>query len=154
MLKDLDVHKHDADRMDYLLRDALATGNSIGRFDLDRVLATEPAGLWRSVSGGAVHLREIHGDVFQAIKAWTESSDEVLKDLSRRLLYRQPFKCLEISSRPDVSEIAKGVVAKRGYKDTEYYVFLDSPFNVPYDYYTAVEEEDKPPILAWMSTAI
>jgi HD superfamily phosphohydrolase len=196
----------DADRMDYLLRDALATGNSIGRFDVDRVLATLDVqqnqlafgdqylaeqfifaryfaywqiyfhkttrgfdillqAIWKRAKwlsaeekldvcpnsmkpflGDKVSLSEYLAvddqDVIQAVKEWAGSEDKVLSDLSGRFLYRRPFKCVETTSRPDISEIAKEVVYKQGYKETDYYVFLDTPSTVPYSYYTVVEEEE------------
>ena len=203
----------DVDRMDYLLRDALATGNSIGKFDLDRVLATLDVhqdqlafgdqylaeqfifaryfaywqiyfhkttrglekllhAVWKrakdlntegnldiippfvkSFLDGRVSLQEYLDaddlDILQAVKVWARSGDKILSNLSERFLCRRPFKCLETLNRPDISEKAKAVASKNGYTDTDYYVFLDTPSNVPYDYYTAVEEEEKPPILAW-----
>ncbi len=203
----------DVDRMDYLLRDAMATGNSIGRFDLDRILATLDLdhsqlvfsdqylaeqfifaryfaywqiyfhkttrgferlldSIWRRAKSlhaqcalddaslafigpfldgkatPAQYLAIDDQDIMQAVKVWTESDDPVLKDLSERFLYRKPFKCLETTDRPDISEIAKEVVSKRGYKETDYYVLIDMPSSVPYDYYTRFEDEEKPPILA------
>lgn len=209
----------DVDRMDYLLRDALTTGNSIGRFDLDRVLATIDVcrdllafgdqylaeqfifaryfaywqiyyhkttrgfekllqSIWKRARdlnaegrlditpqtlgpflNGEVSLSQYLAvddqDVIQAVKAWTGSNDEVLRDLSERLLYRRPFRCVETYSRPDISEIAREVVDEQGFNETDYYVLLDIPSTVPYYYYTKVEgeEDDKPPILAWDRSA-
>jgi HD superfamily phosphohydrolase len=89
-------------------------------------------------------------DVMQAVKEWTGSQDKVLRDLSERFLYRRPFKSVETTYRPDISEIAREVADKQGYKETEYCVFLDTPSTVPYYYYTVSEgeEDEKPHILA------
>ena len=90
-------------------------------------------------------------DVYYALKEWAHSGDRVLSDLSLRLLNRRVFKCTDVSAvaRLDISEVAKEVLRKFGYQETESYFLVDSSSDVAYDYYTSREEEEKPPILAY-----
>lgn len=85
-------------------------------------------------------------DIMVAIKCWSNSDDKILGELSSRLMQRTLFKSLEIVSRPDLSEIAKDILKDAGYEEPDYYFLCDSPSDVPYDYYTVREEEEKPPI--------
>lgn len=91
-------------------------------------------------------------DIWMALKLWQESPDPILSDLSRRILYRELFKPIEIIENPPVNLLdlpgrLKEIVRGSGY-DPEYYLLFDAPSDVAYDYYTSPEEEDtsKPPI--------
>lgn len=188
----------DADRMDYLLRDAYFTGTSYGNFDLERILRTmrfvdnkivvKESGIhsvedyimaryhmywqvyyhpmtrsYESILTMAFkRMREVYqtkpeilqcapmflpflekevptiADHFKmdepaALYGFTclsESEDEILADLSMRLLNRKLFECIELHQESDLDKI-KLQVKQAGY-DPNYYVASDEAYQRPY----------------------
>lgn len=87
-------------------------------------------------------------DIWAALKGWQTCSHPLLADLSGRLLHRILFKPIRIEDPTKllgVMEQVKEIVREKGY-DPEYYLLVDRQSDVAYDYYTAPEEGDKPPI--------
>ena len=78
---------------------------------------------------------------------WTNSEDEILKDLSTRILDRRPLKSITISTerfaKLGAMKLGKlpGLVEERGY-DKDYYYFEDINQKPAYDVYTTDELED------------
>ena len=78
---------------------------------------------------------------------WTNSEDEVLKDLSTRILDRRPLKSVTVSTERYLKlgalKLGKlpGLVEGHGY-DKDYYYFEDNPGKSAYDVYTPDELED------------
>jgi hypothetical protein len=210
----------DIDRMDYLLRDAIMTGSTYGRFDLPRLLSVlelneqrnslvvqykglmaaeqfvfaryyaywqiyfhkTTRGIEKILHTLWARAKELykHGffsqggvsptlqpfleekwqpedyliiddvDIWQALKSWQFSSDDILSDLSRRVLNRELFKPVSLPENPpfDLHEQCKQVVQTHGY-NPKYYLLWDRASDVAYDYYTSQDEDDKskPPIL-------
>ena len=195
----------DADRMDYLLRDAYFTGTSYGNFDLERVIRTirivdqkitvKESGIhsvedyimaryhmyWqvylhpvaRSYEGlltslfarmKDVHLThpEILVDVpmflpflisqeapmkdlvrldeaaaFYGFSILETCDDEILRDLSKRVLDRHLFEYATIEHDNDIDKMIEKANAK-GY-DPRYYVFMDHASQRPYSPYKMKE---------------
>ena len=194
----------DADRMDYLLRDAYFTGTSYGKFDLERILRTmrvcenrivmkesgihsvedyimaryhmywqvyyHPVG--RSYESILFSIFKRMKDLYQtspellsdltmfipflkqedtiqdhfkmdenaAMYGFTvlsESSDPILRDLSRRMLNRDLFEYETIQDQLDLDNI-KDRVRALGY-DPEYYVVHDEAKQSPYKPYKGEE---------------
>jgi HD superfamily phosphohydrolase len=190
----------DADRMDYLQRDAYFTGVSYGTFDQSRILRViRPYAdgicftnngmhavedyivsryqmyqqvyfhrLGRSMEVILHHLLERAKVVYQKdglqvtpalakflagnwqlsdylklndgvmetnFSMWTESGDQVLADLARRYLYRQPFASVRIDD--DTKKLLpklKAYIKQAGF-DPAYYTATNSAFDEPYDAY-------------------
>jgi len=91
-------------------------------------------------------------DVLYAIKRWTESSDPVLADLSRRFIERRLFTGLRLSGREQLDQVAERLTAiaeavrAAGYSHPEYYHHIDRTSNVAYQYYVAPTESGSPPL--------
>src|SRR5690606_16604958 len=79
-------------------------------------------------------------DLLAALKAWTRNEDEVLADLSRRVLDRDLLKPLFPQPVPQVAEDllqrARAAVAGAGW-DPEYYCLVDTATGNPYGAYQA-----------------
>ena len=88
-------------------------------------------------------------DVVSALKVWTASHDEILRDLATRILTRHRLKSIEFLIAFDyaVHKRIEDVLKRFNYPEAAWYMILDQPSNVTYDYYTSGEEEEKPPIL-------
>lgn len=194
----------DADRMDYLLRDAYFTGTSYGNFDLERILRTmrvkdqkivmKESGIhsvedyimaryhmyWQVYYHPVTRSYEaILCSIFQRMKdlyeqdpeklidikmfqpflrqqdtvhdhfkmdepaalygftLLSESSDDILRDLSRRLLNRDLFEYETIHDEKDLIRIKENV-KKLGY-DPVYYVIHDEARQHPYKPYKGGE---------------
>lgn len=89
-------------------------------------------------------------DVLYAIKRWTESTDAVLADLSRRFIQRQLFTGIRLEERLDrvlerQEQIVEAIRAA-GYDLPEYYHHIDKTSNVAYQYYVRPVEGSSPPI--------
>ncbi|MDX2106478.1 MAG: HD domain-containing protein [Candidatus Melainabacteria bacterium] len=73
------------------------------------------------------------------IKRWTEDSDPILSDLSKRFLHRRLFKAIRINTRDAERMKAIEREAARLIKDIaldpEYYIGIESTGFRPYDYY-------------------
>ncbi|MEG0177021.1 HD domain-containing protein [Anaerorhabdus sp.] len=191
----------DADRMDYLLRDAYFTGTKYGEFDLERVLRTirvrdgimvvKETGIhtiedyimaryhmyWQVyyhptarsyeiiLSKLFERLRDCEKENSKVLKEVTmfnafirnkdisvndhylmdettcfygfslllESKDEILKDLSYRLLTRNLFKYVDITN-DKMKETKKNQLIKKGY-DIRYYFHVDKVEQRPYQPY-------------------
>ena len=192
----------DADRMDYLLRDAYFTGTNYGKFDLERILRTirvkdgkivvKESGIhsvedyimaryhmyWQvylhpvarsyeilltSIFKRMKELYRKHPDFGKEVSMFVpflkeeaasiqdlflldegaalygfsclrNSEDEILKDLSRRILDRKLFEYETIHDEKEIEDIRKRVQDK-GY-DPSYYVHRDIVFQKPYAPYS------------------
>ena len=122
------------------------------RLYMDKQLEYVPSKISPFLGEGTVAFQDYFNiddaGIIYAIKCWSKSDDNILRDLSLRLVQRRLFKSLDVSSleRLDISEIAKDVLIEAGYEEPDYYFLVDCPSDVPYDYYTVREEEEKPPI--------
>ena len=92
-----------------------------GDATLDDYLALDDYGLWSS------------------LRAWRDSSDEILSDLCRRIYARHLFKTHELfgaqtepEHRERILEDARAIAAQAGF-DPDIYVGLDVAADVPYD---------------------
>jgi uncharacterized protein len=208
----------DADRMDYLLRDAYYTGVNYGNFDMERILrlmlpvddqvvikssgmhAVEdyivsryqmywqvyfhpvtrsaevilrkiferakdlyednysfrvfPEPLVPFFKDHAIKLRQYleldEPAVLYYIHEWSKEKDSILSDLCQRFQNRKLFKYIQYDPTdylmwPDL----QALFAEAGL-DPHYYLELDSPSDLPYDFYRPGEEEERLPILLLM----
>jgi len=194
----------DADRMDYLLRDAYYTGTKYGTFDLTRILQMiRPckSGIVFAMEGmhavedyivsryqmhiqvyfhpssrgmevGLEHLLNRAHELFfeekemfqntaqllipffrenftledylrlddgvlnTAFNLWTEATDPVLNDLSRRFLNRKPLKSCRFApeTQETLIETMSHIVEKAGF-NPNYYTAINSSYDLPYDFY-------------------
>lgn len=190
----------DADRMDYLQRDAYFTGVSYGQFDIERILrvirpyqdgicftnngmhAVEDYivsryqmyqqvyfhRVGRSMEVILHHLLQRAKDVYQAGKIevtpslakflagnwtladylklddgvmetnfsmWTNSTDPILADLSKRYLFRQPLASVKINEETkNLLPKLKDLIKQAGF-NPDYYTATNSAFDEPYDAY-------------------
>ncbi len=73
------------------------------------------------------------------IKRWTEDSDPILSDLSKRFLHRRLFKAIRINTkdteRIKTIEREAARLVKDMAMDPEYYIGIESTGFRPYDYY-------------------
>lgn len=73
------------------------------------------------------------------IKRWTEDSDPILSDLSKRFLHRRLFKAIRINTkdaeRIKTIEREAARLIKDMAMDPEYYIGIESTGFRPYDYY-------------------
>lgn len=193
----------DADRMDYLLRDAYFTGTSYGNFDLERILRTMRVKDGRIVvKQSGIHsvedyimaryhmywqvylhpvarsyeallcilfkrMKELYhknpsclscvkmflpflsglpasiDDLFRLDEAaalygfseLTHGEDEILRDISYRLLNRHLFEYETLKDEKDMERV-KTYVETLGY-DTAYYIYRDAVSQMPYSPYTS-----------------
>ena len=89
--------------------------------------------------------------VFYYIGEWCKESDTIFSDLCQRFLYRRLFKYVQYDPN-DYRTWAdlQDLFLKQGI-DPRYYLELDSPSDLPYDFYQmGQEEEEKLPILLEM----
>lgn len=89
-------------------------------------------------------------DIYIALKTWSRCDDEILRDLSRRVLRRNLLKSIDVTEAGgalfNLSEKIRDIVRVVGF-DPDYYVLDDATSNVSYDYYLGGEEEsDKQPL--------
>ena len=87
--------------------------------------------------------------VFSNMKHWSDSSDPILKDFSRRLLERRLFKTIDITHTPGLRrklQLARAAVREAGL-DPRYYFIMDESTNVPYRPYDANSTESTRHIL-------
>lgn len=190
----------DADRMDYLLRDAYFTGASYGEFDLSRILRVihpYEKGVCFTASGmhavedyivsryqmyqqiyyhrvnrsmevilhhllkraqylyqekelpvtpslarflaGTWDLKDYlqmdDGVMETNFSMWTESSDLVLADLTKRYLFRRPLASVKINEESkQLLPQLKDLIKDAGF-DPDYYTRVGSAFDEPYDAY-------------------
>ena len=99
-----------------------------------KVLSREPLSVTE-------HLQLDDSDVIFHLKQWQNSSDEVLRDLSRRFVARRLFKAVDLDmaedERTSFLDEARRVVETAGF-DPRYYFVEDRASDVPYyGYYTA-----------------
>ncbi|MFZ5827276.1 MAG: HD domain-containing protein [Bacillota bacterium] len=122
-------------------------------------IAFIPPALEPILSGSPLTLQQYlsldETDVLYAIKRWTESSDPVLADLSRRFIHRQLFTGIRLEERLDRvlerQEQIVGAVRAAGYDHPEYYHHIDKTSNVAYQYYVKPAEGGSPPIQVLIS---
>jgi len=93
------------------------------------------------------HFEIDDSDVIFHLKQWQRSSDQILSDLSKRLVNRQLFKAIDLdmpmNERADFLDTARAVVARAGFAP-EYYFIEDRASDVPYySYYTAEGAEPR-----------
>jgi HD superfamily phosphohydrolase len=79
-------------------------------------------------------------DVMFRLKEWSRDDDEILADLSKRLMHRRLFKAIDLTA--DVSESfwsSASEIVRRGGFDPQYYLITDRAADIPYygDYSTA-----------------
>ncbi|WP_051585748.1 HD domain-containing protein [Caldanaerobius polysaccharolyticus] len=85
--------------------------------------------------------------ILYAVLLWKDSTDKILSDLCCKYLYRDLYKAYELKQSVPISlDEIKEKLNSQG-MDDEYYLVLDRPSNVTYDYYVEGEEGEKPPIL-------
>ena len=211
----------DADRLDYLSRDAYFTGTSFGKIDLERIIRTlgiyhdggdidgyvvsnskgfeaiESYVLGRHLMYQGVYFHKTtrcferliekafkraifllhdkkltfpqefdflnHGEsmtaddlvylddhaVYNLIQRWTKHSDQILKDLSIRIINRIPLKTIELENMMSYFENLEEI--KRGLKeksfDPDYYLLYDEPTETPYSPYSPKGVEDNTNVL-------
>ena len=147
----------DADRMDYLLRDAYETGTSYGNFDLERILRTlrvKNDSLCVKMSG--MHSIEdyimaryhmywqvyLHPDA----KSYEIMIQQFFKryDFANRILNRHLFEWIEDPSYQQIQEIKNKLVAS-GY-DLDYYYYEAISHSKAYLPYTENDENQ----IIWM----
>ncbi len=92
-------------------------------------------------------------DLFHAMKIWRTSKDEVLSDLSDRLLSRRLFKGVELASRPElVGQLTKKAKERYG-DDWRYYVQVDPLSSASYGIYRPGTDKPirtvVPPVGGW-----
>jgi len=90
-------------------------------------------------------------DLAFRIKEWSRDEDEILSDLSGRLLHRRLFKAIDLSSTmPEQfwSEAAK-LVSQAGF-DPQYYLITDRAADIPY--YGDYSPADDPKSLIYIET--
>ncbi|WP_027339600.1 HD domain-containing protein [Halonatronum saccharophilum] len=84
--------------------------------------------------------------LFFLFQKWTSSSDIILSDLSSRILNRSLFKRIEVDSNDDdlYSQLSS-LLVEAGI-NPEYYLELDCPSDISYDYYQPNSNHKKNPI--------
>lgn len=208
----------DADRMDYLLRDAYYTGVNYGNFDMERILrlmrivdeqvvikhsgmhAVEdyllsryqmywqvyfhpvtrsadvilrkifqrakvlyqdnyhfrifPEPMVPFFKEGKVALRHYldfdEPTVLYYIQEWCREKDKILTDLCQRFLHRRLFKYVEYDPNDFKLWTDLQKLFMEAGIDPRYYLELDSPSDLPYDFYRPGEDEERMPILLLM----
>ena len=93
------------------------------------------------------HLQIDDSDFVFHVKQWQSSSDQVLRDLSRRFIGRRLFKAIDLDMAQEHKEeflaAARNVVHRAGF-DPAYYFIEDRASDVPYyNYYAAEKAEPK-----------
>ncbi len=93
------------------------------------------------------HLQIDDSDFVFHVKQWQNSSDAVLRDLSRRFTDRRLFKAIDLDmpheQQAEFLSSAKKLVEQAGF-DPEYYFVEDRASDLPYyNYYAAEEAEPK-----------
>jgi len=93
------------------------------------------------------HMQIDDSDFIFHIKQWQSSSDQILRDLSRRFISRRLFKAIDVDMRPEQqAEFLAGARQKvdRAGFDPEYYFIEDRASDVPYySYYHTAKSEPK-----------
>ena len=93
------------------------------------------------------HMQVDDSDFVFHIKQWQNSSDEILRDLSRRFISRRLFKAVDLDMRRDQQAeflaSARQAIARAGF-DPDYYFIEDRASDVPYyNYYETEKSEPK-----------
>ena len=99
----------------------------------------------------AEYLQLDDADLAYRIKEWSRAEDEILTDLSRRLLHRRLFKAIDLGSALSDrfwSEAA-ALVSQAGF-DPEYYLITDRAADIPY--YGDYSPADDPKNLIYVET--
>jgi len=103
--------------------------------------------LRREVLNVSEHMQVDDSDFVFHIKQWQNSSDEILRDLSRRFISRRLFKAVDLDMRRDQQAeflaSARQAIARAGF-DPDYYFIEDRASDVPYyNYYETEKSEPK-----------
>jgi len=93
------------------------------------------------------HMQIDDSDFVFHIKQWQDSSDAILRDLSRRFVCRRLFKAVDLDmdrkQQDEFLAAARETVARAGF-DPRYYFIEDRASDVPYyNYYEAEKSEPK-----------
>ena len=81
--------------------------------------------------------------IYSLFSQWQEHSDIILSDLSQRILGRRLFKTTDYQlSQKEIKKL-KYLFEQAGI-DSKYYLEVDIPSDVPYDYYRPDSSEKKP----------
>lgn len=149
------VYFHKATRsIEVVLEMMLRRAVDLVRSGRSEALSFVPPALAPILDGSPLTLQQYlaldETDVLYAIKRWTESSDPVLADLSRRFLHRQLFTGIRLEERLDrVLERQEQIVEAlraSGFAEPDYYHHMDKTSNVAYQYYVKPTEGSSPPI--------
>ena len=103
--------------------------------------------LWREVLNVSEHMQVDDSDFVFHIKQWQNSSDSILRDLSRRFISRRLFKAVDLDMpREQQAEFlasARQAIDRAGF-DPDYYFIEDRASDVPYySYYETEKSEPK-----------
>jgi HD superfamily phosphohydrolase len=93
------------------------------------------------------HMQVDDSDFVFHVKQWQNSSDPILKDLSRRFIARRLFKAIDLDmpldQQAEFLAAARQTVERAGF-DPEYYFIEDRASDVPYySYYHSAKSEPK-----------
>ncbi|TDX48449.1 HD domain-containing protein [Orenia marismortui] len=83
--------------------------------------------------------------MFTVFQYWSHSSDDILADLSSRILNRRLFKRIECGITDEIYEELVILFNRLGI-NPDYYLVLDHPSHISYDYYQPEDEHSKNPI--------
>ncbi len=83
--------------------------------------------------------------IWYTFKYWTDSSDSILADLSSRIIYRKLFKRVKCEVDSDLYRVLYQYFNEVGI-NPDYYLMLDTPSNISYNYYQPEERGSKVPI--------
>lgn len=103
--------------------------------------------LRREVLNVSEHMQVDDSDFVFHIKQWQNSSDSILRELSRRFISRRLFKAVDLDmpreQQADFLAAAKEKIERAGF-DPDYYFIEDRASDVPYySYYEAEKSEPK-----------
>ncbi len=162
----------DADRMDYLLRDAYFTGAVYGQFDLTWILrvivptqkllarakflyASQPD--YFAISSPCLvpffeqnhnlqdYLRLDDGVMNTYFQVWMSHDDEILADLASAYVNRHLLKSITFDPKTvelEDLEILSSLVEEAGF-NPDYYTGIHSNYDLPYDFYRPSSEKPR-----------
>ncbi len=83
--------------------------------------------------------------IFTVLRYWQDSSDFILADLSSRILNRRLLKRTDIQLTDELYLKVYQLFKEIGL-EPEYYLILDHPSHIPYDYYQPGDKDNTDPI--------
>jgi hypothetical protein len=83
--------------------------------------------------------------ILTLFQEWRDCSDPILADLSSRILDRRLLKRIECEDKDGLYERLVPLFEKVGI-NPKYYLVIDHPYHIPYDYYQPEDEHSKNPI--------